>query len=137
MANKKFYSSVDDAIKYTGAKRQDFGFNVDKDLKEWLEDRLVEIKSLIDADRCRDYHKEVDAGLREEIPPGIHGIALRMLNNAVGHALLRRTTPIVRVDNFSIRMVEDKVFTSSIKEDLKRFPAKPDFRFMVVKKNDS
>jgi len=128
-----YYSTPEDAISYTGVRMADLGFKTDEDLNDWLVKRLVEIKSMIDADRNRDYHAEVEKGIREEIPPGIHAIALRMLNNAVGYAIMRRTTPIVRVDDFSISVVEDKILTPAIKKDLRKFPAAPGFRFMVVK----
>lgn len=133
--DKKYYSTVKDAIQSTGVRKDDLGFTTDEDLAEWIEARLVEIKDLIDADRRRDYHAEEEQ-LGKEIPPGIHGIALRMMGNHIAYVVLKRTTPIIRVDEFSIKLVEDQIFTSAIKTALRRYPAKPSFSFMVVKKNN-
>ncbi len=119
----EFYSTAEAAIKSTGTRKEDFGFTTDQQLTDWIEARLVEIKDMIDRDRNRDYHAEAAAG-GQPVPPGIHGIALRMMSNHIGHAILRRTTPIIRVDDFSIKMIEDQVFTTAIKKDLKRYPKK-------------
>lgn len=131
--DKKFYGTVKEVIQSTGVKMDDLGFVTEEDLKEWIEARLVEIKDLIDRDRRRDYHVEAEKE-GKEIPPGIHAIALRMMGNHIAYANLQRTTPIIRVDDFSIKMVEDQIFTSAIKTALRRYPAKPNFGFMVVKK---
>jgi len=139
--SERFYSSVKDVKDYTGIKPPDIGFKNDdamtaeEKLEAFIEARLVEIKDLIDHDRNRDYHAEVESGQREKIPPGIHHIALRIMKNLFAHAVISRSTPIVRVDDFTIRMVEDRVFTPAIKKDLKTYPAKPRFRLarMAVK----
>lgn len=133
MSERVFYSTAEDVIQSTGIRAADLNFKNENDLKEWIEKRLVEIKDLIDRDRNRDYHEEGD------VPPGIDAIALRIMSNHVGHAVLRRTTPIIRVDDFTIKMVEDSVFTKAIKDDLKRYPAKLNgivgrLGIMVIKK---
>lgn len=141
----KFYSSVKDVLEYTGVRPEDLGIKdfvppdeektADEKLEEFIEARLVEIKNLIDVDRNRDYHSEVDSGRRDEIPPGIHHIALRIMKNLLGQAVVSRSTPIVRVDDFTIKMVEDQVFTKAIREDLRVYLAKPRFRFMRIGAN--
>lgn len=119
-----FYSTVSDVQQHTGIRISDLGFDTDAELVTWVEGRLTEIKDLIDHDRNRDY--TVDGS----IPAGIHNIALRIMSNMVAMAVLRRETPIVRVDDFNIKMVEDRIFTTAIKDDLKRYPKKPAFRLM-------
>lgn len=138
-----FYSSVEDVLNYTGIRPADLGFKDDKDdggdpedsgfrktaedkLAAFIEARLIEIKDMIDRDRNRDYHAEIN------VPPGIHHIALRIMKNLMGHAVMSRSTPIVRVDDFTIRMVEDQVFTPAIKRDLRTYPAKPRLRMFRV-----
>lgn len=127
----EFYSTPAEVIQSTGIRPDDLGMESTQQLTTWIEARLKEIKNLIDQDRNRDYAAEATAA-GKPVPPGINGIALRMMSNHIGHANLRRTTPIIRVDDFSIKMVEDQVFTTAIKNDLKRYPKKPRFRFFVV-----
>jgi len=130
--NQKKYSSADEVVRATGVQAEDLGFANNYELKQWLNDRLVEIKSLIDADRNRDYHAEVKRGERDQVPPGIEGIALRMAGNLVAHIIARQQTPVIRVDDWQVRVAEDQVFTNAIKKDLQRFPAGRRFRFHVL-----
>lgn len=130
MSEKTFYSTAEDVISYTGVKPKDLGFEeadtagLDALLVTWLE----QIKSLIDADRNRDYTVE------GTVPKGITNIALRMAANQVGNAMIMRDSPIIRVDEFTLRQVDkDKVLTEAIEKDLLRYPAKPRFRLMRVR----
>lgn len=114
----QFYSTAKKVKSFTGVQPGDIGAADDAELTTWIEDRLIEIKDLIDQDRGRDYHAE------GTVPPGIEHIALRMAGNLIGFAVMRRETPIVRIDDFTIRTVEDQVFTRAIAEDLSRYPRK-------------
>ncbi len=127
----EYYSTPADVIQSTGIRPDDLGMETTQQLNTWITARLQEIKNLIDQDRNRDYAAEAETE-GKEVPKGINGIALRMMSNHIGHANLRRTTPIIRVDDFTIKMIEDQVFTTAIKNDLKRYPKKPRFRFLVV-----
>jgi len=133
---KIYYSDPTTVKQYTGVKYTDLSFTDDASYVTWIEDRLVEVKDLIDQDRNRDYHQEVEAGTRAIIPPGINNIALRMMSNMLAQAVLRRETPIVKIDDFTIKMVEDQVFTSAIRKDLARYPAVTRFRMMRVNTDD-
>lgn len=135
MSGKRYYSTVGDVLRYTGIKPKDLGFKdaeeeggitADELLTAFIEARLIEVKDLIDRDRNRDFHAEGD------VPPGIHHIALRIMKNFLAHAVVSRETPIVRVDDFTIRMVEDQVFTHAIRNDLRTYPAKPRFRILRI-----
>lgn len=122
---EEYYSKVEDVINSTGIQAQDLGFPTDDLLKDWIGARLMEIKDMIDRDRNRDFAAEAEEK-GTDIPKGIHGIALRMMSNHIGAAALRRTTPIIRVDDFAIKGLEDQVFTEAIRKDLRRYPAKLD-----------
>lgn len=130
------YSSVATVVQTTGIRKEDMGFATDVLMNQWIEARLIEIKDLIDQNRCRDYHKEVADGLREAVPPGIESIALRMMGNLIGFGIMRRTTPIIRVDDFTVKMVEEHIFTRGIRDDLKNYPRKIRIGVMVVSKDD-
>lgn len=128
--NQNYYSSVNQVKQYTGIRAEDLGFEHEEFLDEVLETWLIQIKDLINRDRNYDYTKD------EEIPAALNNIALRMAANMVAQATLRRETPIVRVDDFNVNMVEDAVLTNAIKQDLRRFLARPRFRFFPVLPND-
>lgn len=140
MAN--YYGDIDTIIHWTGIQPGDLGFtddeggdSADDKLEKFIEGRLIEIKNIIDMDRNRDYLEEGD------VPPGINNIAMRICSNLLAHAILRRTTPIVRVEDYTVDLVEEKFLTPSIKKDLGRFPAKLTGKIqrlgiMRVKKDD-
>ena len=124
---KEYYGEVGTIIHWTGIQPGDLGYEdveggktADAQLEEFIEDRLVEIKSIIDQHRNRDYLAEGD------VPPGITNIAMRICSNLLAHAVLRRTTPIVRVEDYAVDLVEEKFMTKSIRDDLNQFPAKLD-----------
>ena len=130
MAEENYYSSPQQVIGFTGVRKEDFGLDTENDLEELVESWLVQVKDFIDADRNRDYHQEVEDEKRLSIPPGIHSIALRIVANMVGQAQMRRETPIVQHDDFSIQMLDDKIFSSAIQKDLARYPYKPNVSFV-------
>ncbi len=123
----EFYSSAEDVMQYTGVKPQDLGLDDELKLKEVIEKWLIQIKDIIDRDRNRDFHKE-DGG----VPPGIDHIAMRVCANVVAQASFRRESTIVQVDDYTIQMVDDRVFTTSIRDDLKRYPRKARFGMTVI-----
>lgn len=129
MAELTYYSTPAEVKAYTGVKPEDLGLAKGDDaglialLTTWLE----QIKNLIDTDRNRNYAAE------GTVPKGIDNIALRMAANQVSNAMIMRDSPIIRVDEFSIRQVDkDKIMTDAIKADLANYLAKPSFRFMRV-----
>lgn len=109
-----FYSSAQEVIAYTGLRPDTLRCDSDAALENLLESWLVQIKSLIDADRGRTFDTDT--------PAGIHNIAMRICSNMVALMQHRAQSPIIRVDDFTVRMVSDEIFTASIRRDLMRFP---------------
>lgn len=137
MAGETYYSTPAEVIAFTGVQPDDLGFKTDNEAGDTPAEQLTaqvttwleEIKDLIDQDRGKDYA----AGT---IPKGIHNIAKRACANMVMLAIQRRQSPIIRVDDFNIKMADDKIFTPALKEDLSRFPAARRFRFFVSRYHD-
>ncbi len=134
--NEQYYSSPETVINYTGVHPEDLGLDDQAELEDTIRGWLVDIKDLIDQDRNRDFHKEVENGRWEKVPPAIDSIALKMASNMVAQAITRRDTPIIKIGEYAVRMVEDKVFTSNIKDELKRFPYKPEISFVIPKESE-
>jgi len=127
------YSTVQEVLTLTGLKPKDLGLETQQQLDDTITGWLVDIKDFIDTNRNRNYHDEVAQGLRAMVPPGIHQIALRAAGNMAAVAILRRETPIVKQEDFTVRLVDDQVFSEAIRHDLATFPPKPRFRMSVVK----
>ncbi|MDI6840438.1 MAG: hypothetical protein QMD71_06305 [bacterium] len=127
----EYYSSPEEVMQYTGVKPQDLGLEETEELIEVLEGWLVQIKDIIDQDRNRNYH-QVEGG----VPPGINHIAMRVCANVVAQASFRRESTIVQVDDYKVQMVDDNIFTEPIMRDLSRYPRKPRFGMMVMKKRE-
>lgn len=129
MNNELHYSTSEDVIKATGIEKKSFkNIETEAELKAMIKGWLIEVKDFIDQDRNRDYH------LEDKIPRGIHSIARRACVNMVIYALQSQRSPVVRIGDWSIRMIEERVFTPSILADLHKFPAKSLFRIYRIEK---
>lgn len=120
----RFYSSADEVIAYTGIRPENLRQESETELRALLETWLVQISDLINADRGKTYWPEV--------PPGIHNIATRICANMVSLMQHRAQSPIVRVDDFTVRMVSDEIFTPAIRRDLMRYPHRSRFSMIRV-----
>lgn len=129
------YSSVEKVIQATGVRAKDFGCE-DHELHTILQDWLDEATDLINLDRKRDYEAEAAAEGGNPVPAGIHSIARRIVGNMVSIAMLRRETPVIKVGEWSLNLVNDDVFTAAIRRDLKRYPKKARIGFAVVGEYD-
>lgn len=146
MADENVYSSPAQVIEFVGLKGSDFGLEdefgegkltADEKLAVIVQEWLIAIKSYIDASRNRDYHAEVEAGTLTAIPPGIHNIALRAAANQAAFLVLRRQSPIVKLEDFKgdfmLKLVDDSIWSDALRRDLSLFPAKPRFRMAVMR----
>lgn len=128
MNDELYYSTSEDVIEATGVEPKNFKNIEDEDeLIDLVKGWLVEIKDLIDQDRNRNYHTE------DKIPKGIHSIARRACMNMVFYALQSQRSPVIRIGDWNVRMVEDRIFTKALLFDLHKFPAKPLFRMYRAK----
>lgn len=117
------YSTADDVRHYSQVKPKDLGFDDVPALDDWIEDRLVEIADYIDEYCGRTWEPE-------EAPKGIHGIAREMARNVVSLSVTSRETPVVRVDDWRVRMVEPEILTDSIRRALRLYRKKPTIRLL-------
>lgn len=119
----EFYSTPKEVIEYTGIQPESLNLQSDPGkLLVILEKWLKQIASIIHGHQKMNYLELVATGDIEEVPAGIHNIAMRMAANMVAQAVLRRETPIVRIDDFAVKMVSDAILTKDIREDLKELP---------------
>lgn len=137
-----WYSSVEAVIRQSGAHPEDLEFTsndtdddcptVDALLEAQIEEWLIQAKDFIDKSRNRDYLKEND------VPPGIHQIACQIVCNMVSYSREIRKGPFIKVGEVTVRIMDPKVITTAIKEELDLYPRKvngikPLFRIMRLR----
>lgn len=84
---------------------------------------ITQSKDLID--------KYCKQNFETETPEAIKNICLRLASNMVAMATVRRDTPIVKVNDWSVQISSSNVFTNDLKSDLR------DGNFVVDKSTKS
>jgi len=107
------YGSVSDVCAIANLRAEDFGLATERQLGRLVCSWLASAKSFIDADRRRTY---------DPVPDGIDSIATRIAANMGAVAHQRRKSPFVRVNEFSVKLIEDACITSAIRDDLEVYP---------------
>lgn len=105
------YGSVADVIGMTGLAKSDFGTSSYVELGRMVFGWLRSATSFINEDRGRTFDDE----------PGIDSIATRIASNMAVTAKQRRASGIVKVSEFTVKLIEDEVITDSIIRDLSVF----------------
>ncbi len=118
------YGSVANVRTITGLKPQDIGFSTDEELDTWLTVKMDEIAQSIERDRNRT---DFAANSWDLI---IDGIADRWGAAFVRFVMANRDSPIVRVDEFNVEMLEDTMPGETLWEELRRIPRLIDKRFV-------
>lgn len=117
-----YYSSPEQVIAYTGIQPSDLFLNTEEELKDLIEQWLVEATDYIHYYQKINYFEEFEAGKIKSIPKAVNNIAMRIVANMIALAKIRRDTSVIRVNDYYTKMVEDDVLTEKIKADLKILP---------------
>jgi hypothetical protein len=124
------YGDVDRVIKDSGVTPTDLRLDSSTDLRALIEEWLSDISAIIDADRHRSFADEEDEGIKRLVD----NVANRMGVNMVGVTLQRMGTSTVSIDDLSVRMVEDGIFTAPIRRQLGLIARqRPPFRIWRVR----
>ncbi len=118
------YGSVANVRTITGLKPSDLRFDTDDELNAWLTAKMDEIAQSIERDRNRT---DFAANNWDLI---IDGIADRWGAAFVRFVMANRDSPIVRVDEFNVEMLEENVPGDAIWEELRRIPRAITKRFV-------
>ncbi len=110
------YGSVANVRTITSIRPSDVGFDTSAELDAWLTEKMDEIAESIERDRNRT---DFAANNWELI---IDGIADRWGASFVRFVMANRDSPIVRVDDFNVEMLEDNVPGEVIWAELRRIP---------------
>ena len=108
------FCTVDDVIDFTGLKTTHLNLAKDDDnkLEEIICKWISEAESLIKSYCHNDFTQY------EEIPAAVQNVCVRLVGNMVALATARRDTPITQVNDWSISIVNMRVFSNDLKEDL-------------------
>lgn len=110
------YGSVANVRTITSIRPSDVGFSTDDELNAWLTLKMDEIAQSIERDRNRTDFAANNWNLI------IDGIADRWGASFVRFVMANRDSPIVRVDEFNVEMLEENVPGEAIWTDLRRIP---------------
>ena len=111
LVSRDYYSSVSSVLYRTGVNYKDLGCDNTNDLQLLIEDWLIEAKSFI------DYYTH-QSWTGDTVPKAVASIAARIVSGMISIAQERRKSPVVRLGDYSLRLVEDKIITDDIKSVL-------------------
>jgi hypothetical protein len=124
MVDEVYYSTVQEVIEDSGIQPVDIGFSdtdnltADEQLEVKIIKWLVIAKSYIDSECDQNFNVELADGTITEIPVCIDDIARRITINMANSAKLNRKSPIIKVNDYSVKPVTNNPFTPEIRTDL-------------------
>ena len=108
--------SVVDIINFHGLKPKHL--NLEKDdvaeLTRIVGDWIVQCQSLIEMYTNRTFTDDT-------VPAAVQNVCLRLTSNMVTLAIQKRDSPIIKVNDWTIKSLSSDIFTDDLKNDLKPF----------------
>ena len=109
-----FYSTPASVKTRTGIGPADLGLDDDAALDAFLEELLTEIADLMGRVMRTSY-------LLETVPAGLAGIASDAAADSVREMVATRQTPVVRIDDFAVRVIHSRILGPDMRERLKLY----------------
>lgn len=108
------FCTVDEVKDFTGLKPSHLNLQKDDEekLDEIVETWIKQSTGLIKSYCHNDFTKY------EDIPDAVQNVCLRLCANMVALAIARRDTPITKVDDWQVNIVNMRVFSNDLKDDL-------------------
>lgn len=110
-----FYSTAPDVIARTGVTPEDLGLAAAADLTTFLNGLLLEVTDIMDREMRISYLTAAT------IPAGLSGIAADAAADSLRTMVATRQTPVVRIDDFAVRVIQTRVLSPDLKERLKLY----------------
>ena len=106
--------TVDEVVKFHGLKQQHLNIKDDTALfEETISKWIIQSEDLI-----KHYtHNQFVNG----VPDAVKNVCLRLVSNMCTLAVLKRETPIIKVNDWTMKAVPSDIFTDDLKEDLEPF----------------
>jgi len=110
----KYYCDAKDVIIVTGITTKTFRLDTDDELNNLVTEWIGQASALIDS-----YTKTTQD--TENLPLAIKNICIRVTANMVTFAESRKNSPLVKVNDWTIKTVPTEILTDDIRKDLKPF----------------
>ncbi len=110
----KYYCEPEDVIIVTGITVKTFRLESDEALTNLVREWIGQATALIDS-----YTKTTQD--TDNLPLAIKNICIRVTANMVTFAESRKNSPLVKVNDWTIKTVPTEILTDDIREDLKPF----------------
>jgi hypothetical protein len=113
------YCTAKDVINFTGYEESDFD-KVDPGAFEDLVTKWIgHADGMINRNRNRTFDVTGDDA---ELAPVLEDISMRITANIMAKASQFRTSPVEKIDDFTMRLVPSEILDASIRADLKTLP---------------
>lgn len=110
----KYYCEPSDVIIVTGITIKTFRLDTEEALTNLVREWIGQASALIDS-----YTKTTQD--TDNLPLAIKNICIRVTANMVTFAESRKNSPLVKVNDWTIKTVPTEILTDDIREDLKPF----------------
>lgn len=121
------YCTVDDVKNMSGVKPAKMGSQYKDDeaafnalINEWI----TQAESLINSYCKRNWNPIIDEDeniIPVVVPKAVKNVCIRLVSNMVAFSYARKDNPIKKVNDYSMTIFSDEVFTDALKNDLKPF----------------
>ena len=116
------YCTFEEVKNLTGHTEEDFDSTDIGEYKELVESWITQASSLIDLTTGRTWDI---AGDDEIYIPVLSNACLRIVANQMQRAIQYRTSPVERIDDFTLRVIPPTILTNDILADLALLPGAP------------
>jgi len=122
------YCTPKEVKEFTGYKESDFDIVDAGAFDSLIEKWIKQADAIIDADRRRSFDPEdVDAQYAELLK----NISVRIVANYMTKAIQLRTSPVEKIDDFTVRVVDSGFVTQAIRDDMQRLPRAIQFAIAI------
>jgi len=122
------YCTAEEVKEFTGYKESDFSLMDSGAFEELIEKWIKQADAIINADRGRTFDPDEDDAAYAEL---LRNISMRIVANYMTKAIQLRTSPVERIDDFTVRVVDSGVVTQSIRDDMQRLPRAINFAIAI------
>lgn len=112
------YATAEDVIEFTGHEAEDFNLSNTSAFYDLVGKWIGQAESIINTDRGRTFDLEDDI----QYAPLLQNITTRLVANMMAKAIQLRTSPVERIDDFTVRVIDTKVIDAGIRADLNLLP---------------
>ena len=104
---------VEDVKKFTGVKPKHLKLKEEDELDDVLTEWILQSQDMITSYTHNDF--------KNGVPPAVRNICLRLTRNMVMLSIASRDTPITQPNEWTVQILDSKIFSQDLKDDLNPF----------------